>query len=1764
MIAKNPQKKILIRSAWIGDILLIGVLLIGAYFRLIGVNWDENQHLHPDERFLTMVVSSINPVNSLSDFFNTETSTLNPHNQGYGFYVYGTLPLFIVRYAAELTNQTGYDQIFLVGRQVSALVDLLTVLLVYLIAKRLYQNHRIGVLAAAFSAFAVLQIQLSHFFAVDTFTNFFGYLAIYAAIWIMTARNEPLVTGRFFTIGGIKIPADWLFNAYKSLLPYAIFGLGLGCAMASKISAAPLAAVLPVALLIRYIRQDPESQRKYVSVYITNLVLAALISIIVFRIGQPYAFSGPGFFGVTPNPKWLANMRDLSNQSKGDVDFPPALQWARRPITFSWENMVNWGLGLPLGLLAWGSFLWMGWKVIRGEWWKHGMLWVFTGAYFTWQSFVWTASLRYQFLIYPSLAIIASWGIFQLWQEYQDSEQKRAKWKGILAWTLGAGVLLATFAWAFAFTRIYTRPVTRVEASRWIYQNVPSPINLKIETPDGLYNQPAAYRTGLTLTGQTPYFFAFTPKTSGFVESISFAHVLNMGTDSSPKKFSIALVESPVSATRLAYTTIVDSFLPEGDSRGKSYKFNLGGPVFIEKGKTYTLIFEAGDKGPGLRITGTIGLKIRDGSEIIDQYLPDPVELINKDQPYTVNVHPFKGGLLKQIEIPHILNIEQTKSEKVLNLYISKLTSSGQMIAASQVKSAFLPINDIRGESYVFVIDPPILVEAGENYMITLDLLEGFGNLAVYGSKQANESSWDDALPLPVDGNNPYDYSMGVFRSDLNFEMYWDDNEDKRSRFISTLDQSDYIFISSNRQWGTTVRVPERYPLTRFYYRQLLGCPEDKDILWCYRVAQPGMFKGNLGFELAAVFQSDPNLGNLKINTQFAEEAFTVYDHPKVLIFRKISTYDPAKTAKLLQSVDLTKVIRVTPRKAGSSNGTLMLLDDQQAVQSRGGTWSELFDSEALYNRYPAIAVVIWYLTISVLGWMMFPFVRIALAGLPDRGFPVARIVGMLLVALFAWLAGSAGIPVTRLTVFLVVVGLFILNMILAIKTRRGLLEDLKSNWKSYLFVEIAFLSFFMLDLLIRLGNPDLWHPYKGGEKPMNFAYFNAVVKSTIFPPYDPWFSGGYLNYYYYGYVLVGMPVKLLGIIPSVAYNLILPTLFSMLAMGAFSFSWNIFAARHEPGVVEETEQAGVKGRGLRYEILAGIGAAFAVVVIGNLGTVRMIWHAMMRLANGGAALDGATLLNRIAWTFGGLLKLIGGQRIQYPPGDWYWIPSRAIPGEPITEFPMFTFLYADLHAHMIALPLTILMLVCILSLILGRWRKNDSSGLWGWGCFLLLGSATVGALYPTNTWDFYTFIILSVIALVYVGVCYASNPFTGRDWLPDWAGRLLVALVFTGIFIGGALLLYQPFREWFAQGYNALDYWDGARTPFWSYLTHWGLFLFVLTSWMFLETWDWLSSTPVTAMYWIRQKAFWIEGIAAIWLVAMIVLTVMKVNIAWVVFLLGGWTVILILRPGQPDVKRMILFLTGSALALTLAVELVAVRGDIGRMNTVFKFYMQAWTLFAVSASVALFWMLRRLQSAWTPTWRIGWQAGFAVLLAGAFLFTLLATRDKIQDRMAVNAPHTLDGAAFMRYAVYSDMGKEMVLRQDYEAIRWMQENIQGSPVIVEGSAPEYRWGSRFSIHTGLPAVIGWNWHQRQQRGVVNSDWVTERIDEVNRFYTTDQRKFVENFLDRYKVKYIVLGQMEKAYYPAIGLQKFDLWENDLWKVVYQKDDTTIYAVLR
>jgi YYY domain-containing protein len=1760
----SPQKK----RDWLYDALLIVVLLVGGFLRLSGSNWGDLQYQHPDELFLTSVTFDIRPVHSLAEYFDTDKSTLNPHNTGHGFFVYGTLPVFIVRGLADLTHQTGELLIF--GRRMSALVDLASIALLYFLVKRLY-GARAGLLAAAFSALAVMQIQQSHFYTTDNFATFFMTLAAYFAVEIMAGPNpskelEKLPKERPFQERA-RVYGTWLVRHRFFWLSLA-FGLAYGMALASKISAIPLALLLPGALAVRYFWKKEETanpdpsvpaERRDFSGFLSKMFVfmlaGGLISVIAFRIFQPYAFHGLGL-----NPKWLANLAEQRVQASPEAGVLWALQWARRTHLYSFENLTRWGLGLPLGILAWAGFLWMGWRMLKGEWQQHILLWAWTGLYFAWQSLQYNPNMRYQLPVYPLLAMMAAWAVFD-WAKSRSAQPRRIRWQAVLAGALGGIVLVLTGCWAFAFSRIYVRPETRVAASKWIFQNISGPINLNIMTAgESTYQQPLPYWTGSLIQADSPYQTTFNAQADGTLDAILLPHVTN-------HVLRVNVLRSQSNET-VASGYMLVSPIPAGSTRQASQILVFDQPPELDSQKSYLLNVEVLDPGLQLDLCGQLRLTITASRSPVEQKLdPSSDCIVSAGQPYRMNFIPVSDGTLSKMNFSQVLDVNAPGSQNLrLTIANGGEFTPEQVLATASVDANYAPGDDPRGNPIKFVFDQPTALQKGTVYFLRLETSGSAMTLS--GSAISNETDIDWNLPFRLDGYDPFG---GIYRGDLNLQVYWDENANKLARYESFLDQTDYILMPTAHQYMQTTRIPERYPLTTVYYRQLLGCPADKAIIWCYQVAEPGKFKGNLGFDLVAAFESYATIGPVAINDQDSEESFTFYDHPKVLIFKKSPDYNPAQVKTILGAVDLSNVVQLLPGQADRFK-SLMLPSDQLASQQAGGTWSELFNREAFYNRYPGLGIVIWYLFIFLLGLIAYPIVRAALPGLADHGYPLARVAGLLIWAWIAWLAGSAGLSYSR-PVIAAALGLVLLvGGWLAWRQRRELLQELKAHWKYLLLVEGLFLGFFLIDLLIRLGNPDLWHLAKGGERPMDFAYFNAILKSTSFPPYDPWFAGGYINYYYYGYVIVGTPVKLLGIVPSIAFNFILPTLYACLAMGAFSVGWNILhglrARQADPSQPQPSKL-------LDARFIAGISASTAMVLIGNLGVVRMLYRGFQQVAAPGGLIDKANIFQRVLWFFEGIFMVLFGKlHLPYGVGNWYWDPSRIYPsgsGDPITEFPLFTFIYSDLHAHMIVLMITVLAIAWSLSLLLAkaRWRNHLDVVLG-----LFLGGLVIGSLKPTNTWDFYTYLILGVVVLGYAVWRYADIsrlPFA----LPDWSKRLLLTGGAVGILVACALLFYQPFTHWFLldQSYTKPSLWQGGRSDISSYLAHWGVFLFFITSWMTWETRQWLAETPVSALRKLRPYRDLIIVALVLFFVVLIgqqawVLSSLHhapwkgVTILWVALPLAAWAAILLFRTGIPDSKRLALFMVGTGLLLTMVVEIMVMGGDIGRMNTVFKIYNQAWVMLGICAAASFGFLLTEFHK-WLPGWRIGWQVAAIALVGGAGLFMLMGGMGKINDRMTEGVPLTLDSMQYMATSTYDEFDKTLSLDEDYRAIRWMQDNVQGSPVIVEAAPAgvQYTWLGRFSIYTGLPAVVGWEWHQVQQR-VMFTEKVKARGLEVDIFYSSTDPTAAVEFLHKYGVRYIVVGQLERAKYVGEGLTKFETYNNLYWNEVYRDGRTVIYEV--
>jgi YYY domain-containing protein len=395
------------------------------------------------------------------------------------------------------------------------------------------------------------------------------------------------------------------------------------------------------------------------------------------------------------------------------------------------------------------------------------------------------------------------------------------------------------------------------------------------------------------------------------------------------------------------------------------------------------------------------------------------------------------------------------------------------------------------------------------------------------------------------------------------------------------------------------------------------------------------------------------------------------------------------------------------------------------------------------------------------------------------------------------------------------------------------------------------------------------------------------------------------------------------------------------------------------------------------------------------------------------------------------------------------------------------------------------------------------------------------------------------------------------------------------GLLVGLTVLLYLPYIQHYVAGYVSLEKWSDLRTPGGIYLWIHGILLFPVLTRLLIEV--------GRAIKWKRAAGFGFEArqpmsVLALWFALLVfALTLLgslkllfsSLPVALVAVPVGVLAAFLLSVPKIPPDRRLLWLMIGLAMSISIGVEVFVVKGDIGRQNTVFKFYLQAWMLLSVAAGVSLAWVHQRARR-WQQEPRYVWWLGLILLVIGGALFLPFGVRARAIDRISSEVGYTLDGMAFMKHASVHDgpVGGEMreiSLYGDHEAIRWMQDNIQGSPVIMEGLGRwEYMWGNRVSIYTGLPTVVGWRWHEMQQRAMLPETMVDQRISDVRECYgTTDARRALD-ILTRYDVRYIYVGEYEQAYYDPAGLAKFDdMAAEGLLQVVYDACGVRIYKVV-
>jgi len=801
------------------------------------------------------------------------------------------------------------------------------------------------------------------------------------------------------------------------------------------------------------------------------------------------------------------------------------------------------------------------------------------------------------------------------------------------------------------------------------------------------------------------------------------------------------------------------------------------------------------------------------------------------------------------------------------------------------------------------------------------------------------------------------------------------------------------------------------------------------------------------------------------------------------------------------------------------------------------------------------LSVLVWWLAAVAVGLVATPIALWIFRNLPDRGYAFARPLGLIVTGYLFWLGGSAGLlHNTRVAIVFVMLLVALLSGYLV----RRKMVDLRQFWaerrRTVIVTEALFLLALSVFAAYRAYNPDI----SGTEKPMELAFINAILRSRTFPPLDPWLSGFAISYYYFGYLIMAMLTRLTGLASGVAFNLSLSLLFALTVTGAYGLVYNLVA-------LAESRREGKRSGGRpSTPIVYGLLSSLFIAVVGNLEALFEVLHC-----NG--------LGSEAFWKWLDIKGLMGAPfSPKWYPTDtwWWWRASRVVHDynalgqtvEVIDEFPAFSFVLGDCHPHVLALPFAFLALALALNLLAGKRQPVDEAASRGMPSWLaralpeppgdvLSWALILGSLGFLNTWDLPTY--LGIFVLAYAVRRYWQDGRLSWTWLMDVATLGLSVLAL-------GIILYLPFYVSFRSQAGGIGLVILTKTRLHQYLIMFGLFIYVLVG-LWVSLLSRMFSSSLSRGFWVVSAVAVVlaAGFAYLgwWLVVVLTLLLgFGLAIAWWLIGQGGESALsqtpsakapepdsssVHSEPAAPLVFVLIMALAG--LALTFSVEFFYLK-DIfnSRMNTVFKFYYQAWVLMGSASAYAVYWLLSSERRERNPGSRVArglWSAGFVVLLAVSLIYPALAPYSKAGG---FAGKPTLDGTAYV----------ERYRKADYEAVRWLRANVGGQPTVLEATGPQYSEYARVSMLTGFPTVLGWGGHELQWRG--NYDEPGKREPDIEAIYRGINWREAERLIEKYDIGYVYVGQLEREKYGMSpqAVSKFGRFMD----LVYDRDGVRIY----
>ena len=952
------------------------------------------------------------------------------------------------------------------------------------------------------------------------------------------------------------------------------------------------------------------------------------------------------------------------------------------------------------------------------------------------------------------------------------------------------------------------------------------------------------------------------------------------------------------------------------------------------------------------------------------------------------------------------------------------------------------------------------------------------------GSTIATEY-WDFGLPLALPGKDVLQYQT------FPLDLYKTDSAEKLSTLIGQLNQTDYIVLSSNRLFESIPRMPWRYPMTTAYYEAL--------------------FAGELGFEQVAHFTSFPELFGVALDDRGAEESLTVYDHPEVLIFQKSATWSDDAAWYLLNDALGRGGIPLLP--AQTQPDRMMLDEGEWATLAQTGTPAGVLGVAALEHRVPAL---FWYVALQLMTLPAIPILWRLLPNMPDRGYALAKTLGVVGVGWLAWLVTTTS-PLSFGTTPMLIAWLSMLGLgALAVRSNlRSFLTDLRQRRAWIIATELLFGGVLAVAAGVRTLD-------SGRSSPLDLGVLTATIRTPEFPPYDPWLAGGTVHDTYLGYVPWAAIARLTGIASGTAYSLTIAALFALLCLNAW-IAGAVLVERFLPQSAGKDDRAA--GRGV-------MGCALtAPLLLAGLGSLGFAWrfgsNALEVLATQG---PGAIIGD---WTSGStVLSLL-------PSPLWDAVASF-LDSETMT-FPLASFLSGDLGPTQLAMPPVVAMIAIVTSFAVTMPGAPDRPGaplclFGGWRAalrFVLPTGLMLGFVLTTN-W------LVAIPLLMLVAGLTVLAAGVATEWSESWAILRDTALL-TLIVMATAGLAFLPFFAGYGRFPRTVEPLPLTR-DLGDFLLHFGIPLAILGTYLAALVWNAAATGS------IRGWAAMGYGVAAALLLGLAI-AVGNVTLFLLIAMVFG---AVLLWFHQYEIRQLVVIgMVALALGLGVVADRVQLTAPVGDATVQRQFWSLSWILLAIAAAPALTLLTyliaggsSRRAPALPPLVRNAGLAAIAVLIGIGAIYPTLA----------------------LPALLANDGGNPTIWQGgDREAVAWLRESQTGTPTILEApgeseSAPQ---GGRISALTGFPAVIGPTSAQLPRRPGMEQ-LIVRRADDVRAIYTRPGSfALVDPLVREYGVDLIYVGPVERMTYDPAGLAKFDVAvaEGTL-DVAYRSDSVTIYSV--